>query len=126
MIPSLHVASETNFDTLGLGGLADAISCTVTEERNGEYELEMEYPVNGIHFNDLAVDRIIVAPNNDKDHGQPIFLRPLHIPRCCRNPYGHAWAVRMAVFWMSLGASLSLIAMQSGSTNPEAMTITLS
>ena len=48
MIPSLHVASETNFDTLGLGGLADAISCTVTEERNGEYELEMEYPVNGI------------------------------------------------------------------------------
>ena len=79
MIPSLHIASETNFDTLGLGGLADAISCTVTEERNGEYELEMEYPVNGIHFNDLAVDRIIVAPNNDKDHGQPFriyFIRP--------------------------------------------------
>lgn len=74
MIPSLHVATDTNFDSLGLGGLTDAISCTVTEVRNGEYELEMEYPVDGIHFEDIAVDRIIVAPNNDLDHGQPFRI----------------------------------------------------
>ena len=74
MIPSLHTATDVNFDTLGLGGLADAISCTVIEERNGEYELEMEYPVNGAHFEDLTIDRIIVAPNNDRDHGQPFRI----------------------------------------------------
>ena len=31
----------------------------MTEERNGEYELEMQYPIDGIHFAEIA-DRCIL------------------------------------------------------------------
>ena len=40
----LYPSTETEFQNNGLGALSDAISCTVTEERNGMYELEMQYP----------------------------------------------------------------------------------
>ena len=60
MIAVLYPANETAFTTNGLGGLPDAISCTVTEQRNtqGGYWLEMEYPVDGLHYADIAPERI--------------------------------------------------------------------
>lgn len=61
MIPILFGDTATSFTTNGLGRLSDAKSCTVTEERNGSYELELEYPRNGIHYEDLKYSRIIVA-----------------------------------------------------------------
>lgn len=61
MIPILFGADATSFETNGLGRLSDAKSCTVVEERNGAYELEMEYPRNGIHFSDIGYSKIIVA-----------------------------------------------------------------
>lgn len=59
MIPILFPPNETEFRTQGLGALSDCISCTVTEERNGAFELEMEYPSCGIHFNEIT-DRCII------------------------------------------------------------------
>ena len=35
---TLHESTETSFTTNGLGTLSDAITCEVTEERNGEFE----------------------------------------------------------------------------------------
>lgn len=61
MIPILYGSTERNFTTNGLGRLADAVECTVTEERNGEYELFMRYPTGGAHYGDLALDRLIYA-----------------------------------------------------------------
>lgn len=61
MIPVLYKSTETNFTTQGLGALTDAISCYVTEERNGIYELEMEYPQTGVHFDDIQNGNIIMA-----------------------------------------------------------------
>lgn len=61
MIPILYEKTETSFLTEGLGRLTDAISCTVTEERNGLFELEMEYPAEGLHFEALEPERIICA-----------------------------------------------------------------
>ena len=40
------------------------ISCTVTEERNGEYELEMEIPYTDKYFSEIKIGRIIRAPHN--------------------------------------------------------------
>lgn len=65
MIPILYPAAETKFTSFGIGTLPDAINCIVTEERNGEFELAMTYPANGIRANDLAVESIILAPGND-------------------------------------------------------------
>ena len=47
------------------GFLADALTCVVTEERNGVYELTLTYPVTGRLFPELAVDRLIKAMPND-------------------------------------------------------------
>ena len=53
MKPILYAASETAFTTNGLGILRDAIDATVEEALNGIFELEMLYPVTGIHFSDI-------------------------------------------------------------------------
>lgn len=65
MVPILYEHSETAFTSNGLGRLADAISCRVTEEINGIYELELVYPITGRHYNDLKAGRIIYATHDD-------------------------------------------------------------
>ena len=65
MKPILYSPTETNFDNQGLGTLSDAISCTVSEERNGSYELELKYPFDGIHFSEIRHSSIIKAKPYD-------------------------------------------------------------
>ena len=78
--PILYGAGETSFTSNGLGRLSDAISCLVTEKRNGEYELEMEYPVDGIHFEDIREDRIILAKHDDTIDKQPFRIYKISKP----------------------------------------------
>lgn len=59
MKPILFPSTATEFATHGLGVLTDAISCTVTEERNGAFELTMQYPDTGVHFDEIT-DRCII------------------------------------------------------------------
>lgn len=59
MKPILFPSTATEFNTQGLGVLTDAISCTVTEERNGTFELTMQYPDTGVHFAEIT-DRCII------------------------------------------------------------------
>lgn len=66
MVPLLFEASATDFSTRGLYALSDAITCTVTEERNGEFELVLEYPTSGAHFNEITEDMIVVARPFDR------------------------------------------------------------
>ena len=61
MIPILFSATATAFNTNGIGRLSDCISCVVREERNGEYEMEMEYPITGVHYSDITNSKIIVV-----------------------------------------------------------------
>lgn len=74
MIPVLYESKETNFTTQGLGALTDAISCYVTEERNGIYELEMEYPQTGVHFDDIQNGNIIMAIPSPYRDAQPFRI----------------------------------------------------
>lgn len=67
MIPILFDSTETTFTTQGLGRLLDARRCEVTEERNGIYELVLEYPTSGPLFNDLTPGKYIYATHDD--HG---------------------------------------------------------
>lgn len=70
MKPVLYAANETAFTSNGIGILSDCISCIVTEERNGSYELEMAYPVTGIWAEDMDVGQVIKAKANDTDAPQ--------------------------------------------------------
>ena len=74
MKPILFPSTATEFKTQGLGALSDAISCYVTEERNGEYELEMEYPVGGIHFAEISERCIILAIPSPYRSPQPFRI----------------------------------------------------
>ncbi|WP_438723588.1 phage tail spike protein [Enterococcus sp. DIV1420a] len=44
LIPVIFKPGEKDFTTNGLGRLIDATRCEITEEVNGKYELEMDYP----------------------------------------------------------------------------------
>lgn len=65
MIPTLYSPTETNFTSNGLGGLADCISCEVTEGRNGAYTMQIVYPIDGLHFSDIAHSSIIKVIPSD-------------------------------------------------------------
>lgn len=77
MIPKLYESTEMDFKSNGLGSLPDAISCKVTEERNGAYELEMEYPVGGLHYDLIENNRIIYAKPNETSEPQPFDIKEI-------------------------------------------------
>lgn len=80
MKPVLYEANTTEFTTNGLGTLGDAISCEVTEVRNGAYELEMEYPIDGIHMEDITYSRIVYAIPADGKSEQPFRIYSISKP----------------------------------------------
>lgn len=80
MIPILYETTETAFTSNGIGRLSDAISCIVTEERNGPYELEMQYPITGQYFDELTHSRIIFAAPADGKSGQPFRIYRIEKP----------------------------------------------
>ncbi len=60
MKPILFDKSATNFTTNGLGRL-DCHSCQVTEERNGQYELELQISEGTNHADQIEMTSIIVV-----------------------------------------------------------------
>lgn len=83
MVDSLIVLydhDEEAFSSNGLGALPDAASCVVTEERNGEYEVEMEYPLTGSHFRDIQKRRILYVKPNPYDDPQPFRIYSITKP----------------------------------------------
>ena len=74
MKPILFPEGQKTFNTNGMGRLSDAISCKVTEERNGQYELHMEYPIDGQLIEELRYSRIIYATPADGKSPQPFRI----------------------------------------------------
>lgn len=70
--PILYSATETNFDHNGIGILSACISCEVTEEANGIFELAMTYPMDGIHFDEIG-DRAIIKAKADQFREPQLF-----------------------------------------------------
>ena len=65
MIPILYAAGESNFNNNGIGHLAEATVCTVSEERNGEFVCELQYPIDGTMYSYITEDCIIKAKPNE-------------------------------------------------------------
>ena len=76
----LYDHDEEAFTSNGLGALPDAATCTVTEERNGGYEVEMEYPLTGSHFSDIQKRRILYVKPNPYDDPQPFRIYSITKP----------------------------------------------
>lgn len=80
MIPCLYDSRETKFNHNGIGKLADAQSCTVTEKRNGSYELKLICPADGIHAEMLEEGNIILAKSSDTMQPQPFRIYKITTP----------------------------------------------
>lgn len=63
-----------------IGWLAEASSCRCTEERNGIYELELQYPMLGTYAADLVIDRYIKAKPNSTGDNQLFHIRKVSKP----------------------------------------------
>ena len=74
MIPIIYEASETSFLDNGLGRLRDCIDCTVPEERNGIFECDFSYPVDGYNFDLIQPGRIILVDHDDTGDLQPFDI----------------------------------------------------
>lgn len=74
MIPILFEATETSFATNGIARLRDCISCVVTEERNGVFECDFDYPIDGAHFEDIIPGRIIGVTHDESGDLQPFDI----------------------------------------------------
>lgn len=81
MIPIIFDKDEVNFNSNGLGRLVDTISAEVTEERNGVYELSLQYPVDGANFDYIIPGRVIGVTHDDSYDIQPFdivgYTRPI-------------------------------------------------
>ena len=68
MIPILFDGIATDFSTNGITRLSDTISCKVTEERNGVFELEMVIATTTPYYEEIKEGMLIVAkPNHTQD-----------------------------------------------------------
>ncbi len=80
MIPILYDSTETQFKSQGLGRLTECTRCIVTEERNGIYELECDYPVEGQLFERLKQGGIVACTHDDTGDIQPFDLYRFSAP----------------------------------------------
>lgn len=74
MIPILYDKTETAFTSGGLGFLADCSRCIVTEELNGIFECEFDYPIMGPLYRYVTEDNIIFATHDDSKIPQPFDI----------------------------------------------------
>ena len=71
MFPIIFDKFEESFTSNGLGRLTDCTKCVVTEERNGIFECEFQYPVSGRFYDDLINGAVIGVIHDDNHDIQP-------------------------------------------------------
>ena len=70
--PILYKPTTTNFNNNGIGILSACLACEVTEEANGAFELAMQYPMDGVHFEEIG-DRAIIKAKADQFREPQLF-----------------------------------------------------
>ena len=67
MNPILYESRETDFNHNGLGKMNETLSAIVTEVANGEFELEVVYPIGGRLYKHIQDHMLIKAKPNSVD-----------------------------------------------------------
>lgn len=80
MIPILYPGTEKEFRTNGIGRLTDCIRCIATEERNGIYEVEFDYPIEGVHFDEIEIGKIVAVTHDDTKEIEPFIIYQRTVP----------------------------------------------
>lgn len=69
MIPVLYISTETDFTKVGMP-LTECVKCEITEERNGAFDGELSYPVDGVFYAEITYGAIVKAKTNQKSAPQ--------------------------------------------------------
>lgn len=80
MKPILYEETEMEFENNGLGIMGDAARCSIQQDRTGVFEMEMDYPVEGIHYGELALRRILLAKPDNTSRTQPFRIYEISRP----------------------------------------------
>lgn len=96
-------------NNLGLGTLIDATFCKVTEGLNGEYELELTYPLTGELFSQLQPGRIIVA----KPYRNAATVQPFEIYDDSRAIGGQVTFYAQHISYKALGVPIRPVTAQN-------------
>ena len=125
MIPILFDKDEVGFATNGLGRLRDCISCLCYEERNGLYEVDFEYPVDGAHYDLIQIGRIVCVTHDDSDDIQPFDIVSYTKPidgvvtfHCVHISYRQSYMVVTGTNINSLADAFTLFSNASPQPNP--------
>ena len=126
MIPILYEKTETAFVSNGLARLRDCISCICREERNGVYEVDFEYPVDGANYDLIQVGRIIGVTHDETGDVQPFdivgFTKPIDgvvTFHCTHISYRQSYIVTRGTGINSLAAAFNRLATSTvPSANP--------
>lgn len=78
MIPILYKNDETTFTSMGLG-VIDCISCTVTEELNGKFVLNLETHINDRLLDKIKVDNVIMAQPRKNAEPEPFRISKVEV-----------------------------------------------
>ena len=74
MIPIIFEKNEAAFANNGIGRLRDCLECIVTEERNGLYECDFTYPVDGANFGLIQCGRFVGVTHDETGDIQPFEI----------------------------------------------------
>lgn len=80
MIPVLYEKEELTFTSNGIGALTEAVSCVAEQERNGYFEVEMQYPMTGKWFSELKKGRYIYCAHDEGGKCQPFEIYKIAKP----------------------------------------------
>lgn len=74
MIPLLYDVDEQYFGYACLRRLPDSVRCVVTEARNGGYDCEFVYPLNGANYEQITLGRHIGCTHDANGDIQPFTI----------------------------------------------------
>ena len=113
--------------TEGLGRLPEAVSATVTEERNGAFTLEFRVPMSAAHFSEIGLGGLILAKPNPYDDDQMFRIQKISKPingivTVKANHVSYDLAKTSVLPFTATGASAALARIKSRMTGGSAFT----
>lgn len=76
----LFKAEEQDFNNYGFGVLSDSVEPDVTRLLSGGYELEFQYPITGVHYSDIQIERIVFCKPSPTKDPQPFRIDNISKP----------------------------------------------
>lgn len=74
MIPILYERDETTFTSNGICRLRDCTNISVAEELNSIYEIDFDYPVDGVNYSEIRAGRIVAITHDNTGDIQPFDI----------------------------------------------------